>query len=257
MAAYVDHRFNGGFILDEGKLRKIVELINNRYPPEMLSFSVYRGDSYSYSTKDVNHVIDEDNDDWRAIAQLEVLIDTEEVNLKLIFSERNFSIRITGSNRDTVFLLFSDLKEYINSEVLSHKKRDYEAILFFTSISVLLPLAAYYFMERTNGNLSQEAILASDDMTAKLNYLISNGRSKDTLEPIYVIFLALIAPFSILISKMGDVIRFINPTNQFLFGKNIEKFNKRKKLVSNIFWVVIVGALVSLVTGGIVWVLTK
>ncbi|MFQ2014478.1 hypothetical protein ACK336_14725 [Aeromonas veronii] len=259
MAAYVDHEFEGGFILDEGKLRKISELIQNRYDSEVLIFSVYRGDSYSYMTKEVGDVVNEDNDDWRAISRLEILINSEDVNLKFNFSERNFSINITGSNRDTVFLLFSDLKEYINSEVISRKQISQNTIMSIATLFVLASLCAYLYFT-TKGSIttiSKEAAIKSSDIAEKLNYLISSGRNRETADLPMIAMTILLIPVMLFSGQIQKAINFIFPTNQFLFGKNIDKYMKRKKLVSNIFWVVIVGVLVSVVSGLLIGLLTK
>jgi hypothetical protein len=76
MAAYVEHRFDKGFLLDEERLRKLVSIISQRLtksePPTPHNLRIFRADSYSYETENVQDVINEDNADWRRITKLEI-----------------------------------------------------------------------------------------------------------------------------------------------------------------------------------------
>ena len=75
MGAYVEEILLDGFILDEGKLRKITDLVESRIDNVPVIFKVHRGDSYSYETTNIEDVTNEDNEDWRAITKLQLLID--------------------------------------------------------------------------------------------------------------------------------------------------------------------------------------
>ena len=96
MGAFVEEKFKGGFILDEGKLRKTTDLIEKRSGDSPVTFKVYRGDSYSYETSDIDDVVNEDNEDWRAITKLEQIVKKDkELDFKLAFSSEGPSIYIT------------------------------------------------------------------------------------------------------------------------------------------------------------------
>ena len=49
---------------------------------------------------------------------------------------------------------------------------------------------------------------------------------------------------------------FLFPSNIFLFGKRKQAFDKKRRLLSNVLWVVLVGLGVSIIAGIIVWYVT-
>jgi hypothetical protein len=264
MGAYVEHGFERGFILDEERLRKIHDLIENRiskYPtPLSLRYIVFRGDSFSYQTSSVDDVVNEDNEDWRAITMLELFASEEEgFTFRLTFSKRGVFVRITGDDRDDVFLLFSDLREYIRNEVLSGWRIDrLTARLLGLIFTILVLLGALYFYTRVtyDPHLFSEA-LSTNDLAKKLNFLIqesarsyTGGRSILVLTG--VLLVALLGG-----EGLPTVWNAAFPTNLFLFGKRKVTFDKRRRLLANIFWVVIVGLIVSALAGLFVWRLTS
>jgi hypothetical protein len=122
MAAFVEHSFPHGFLLDEERLRKLKDLIENRLAKmpthPQLVYKVYRGDSYSYTTTSVEDVAKEDNEDWRRITRLELSVDSKnDLVFLLSFSAKGCDLRITGADRDNVFLVFSDVRDYVHNEV--------------------------------------------------------------------------------------------------------------------------------------------
>src|SRR5687767_6503838 len=115
MAAYVEHKFTRGFLLDEERLRRLRDIIAKRteHANLPLTFKVYRGDSYSYETDSLDDVAREDNEDWRKITRLDVLINgKDELSFELTFSKDGAFLKIVGADRDKVFLLFSDIRDY-------------------------------------------------------------------------------------------------------------------------------------------------
>lgn len=96
MAAYVEHSFAKGFLLDEERLRKLNSLIGERLgkaaPPLKHSFRVYRADSYSYETANVDDVAKEDNTNWQRITRLEIKAEQKDVfEFVLTFSDEGTS----------------------------------------------------------------------------------------------------------------------------------------------------------------------
>ena len=51
MGAFVEHDFDKSFLLDEERLRKILQIVNERKLD--IEFKVYRGDSYWYVTENI------------------------------------------------------------------------------------------------------------------------------------------------------------------------------------------------------------
>jgi hypothetical protein len=265
MSAFVEHSFKRGFLLDEPKLRRIHELVSVRLAKITgavpLTYRVYRGDSYSYETQAVDDVANEDNDDWRAISTIELKSHNEAVlEFKLSFAKKDgVSLRIVGDDRDAVFLLFSDLREYIGNEVLGGRRFGRDAIRISGLLLSFAGMAAVFWWSTKDLIDSPDDLaraIASPDLGAKLNYLLEQ-RSKG---PSGFFFGVLAIPmmlgmFSTEIA--GAIANALFPTNLFLFGKRKTSFEARRKLLGNVFWVVVVGALVSIATGLIVWWFTK
>lgn len=265
MGAYVEHDFERGFMLDEERLRKIHDLIERRiskYPtPLSLRYKVFRGDSLSYETGSVQDVANEDNEDWRAITRLELFATEKDIfDFKLSFSKKGVIVEIRGNDRDAVFLLFSDLREYIRNEILAGRllARD-TARTVSLSLSLLMMMGLLYYVTRTmrcDPHLVSKA-LSSNDLAEKLNLLIQESTAA-TPGSRAIIWFAVLMLVPLLGS--GAVQAAWNaafPANVFLFGKRKAAFEKRRRLLSNVFWVIIVGLIVSAVAGVLVWWVTS
>jgi multisubunit Na+/H+ antiporter MnhB subunit len=271
MAAFVEHSFKRGFLLDEARLRKLKDVIENREvknrPDSKIVYRVYRGDSYAYDTEAVDDVVNEDNEDWRRVTRLDIKIahpdkkNDEEVGFafRLSFSGSDgCELRIAGDDRDRVFLLFSELREYVQHEVAVARRIGEDmsrflplilSALMFTATTVLF----MYIAERFDPVVSKQA-LDSSDIATKLNFLIEH-RETEVISPKSMIIGSLGMALSIVVffSSANAVVSFIFPGNVFLFGKRKERFEKRQRMMSNLLWVVGVGLLVSIIGGFIVW----
>ncbi|CAD7380678.1 hypothetical protein [Xanthomonas arboricola] len=182
------------------------------------------------------------------------------------FTSRNDSyetkgtfLSIEGEERDTVYLLFGDLKSYISSEI------EEGSSLFdflYKSSSVVIPAGlvclAFLNVMRVSTGSAQLRIKALGDpnIAHKLDYLIS--KSVSPIAPLLILFAAMIVPMLFLTANpIRPLAKKMEMTNVFLLGKQVLIHQKRKKLISNIFWVVFIGAAVSIVTGLCVWYVTK
>lgn len=217
---------------------------------------MYRGDSYAYETASVDDVINEDNDDWRAITRLDLRatqMDTFEFTLS--FSNRKPTLRIVGDDRDAVFLLFSDLKEYVTNEILASISisRDVERFVlpFGLTLMMIVMFLVLGFSEMDGADFS--FAVASQDPVVKLNFLIEDRRqSKESASYAKLMPLLLILPV-LLSFTIAPLARALFPSNLFLFGKQRNRFDARRRLLGNIFWVVIIGFVVSIIAGVLVW----
>lgn len=258
MGAYVEEKFKGGFLLDEGKLRKIVDLIEHRNGDESIVFKVFRGDSYSYETQSLEDVINEDNDDWRSITKLQIsLAEEHPLEFHLTFSDEGLSIFITGENRDSVFLIYSDLREYFNNDVLKKPPMSEKTGGLVAMILMLSSMAIVFFFsfsDQMNKDPSVvRAVLDSNDLHEKINYLISDREEKNGEFPYLYILVILAAPVILMTGAVQGIWNFIFPSNQFLFGDRKKKYEARMALISKIFWGVVVALIVSMIASVIVW----
>ncbi|SFQ14060.1 hypothetical protein SAMN05216229_11265 [Geopseudomonas sagittaria] len=266
MPAFVEHKFEKAFLLTEENLRKIHELVRTRLeklsPPQNPEYRVYRGDSYSYTTENIQDVLNEDNDDWRSITRLEVLCQKiESFELRLEFSKSGVELLISGDDRDSVFLLFSDLREYMQNEVLLKRKAasNGSLIIFMVAILAILSFTIYSSTNASLANNPEEIsqALTSSSELDKLDFLINDRASSSPSLKRSGGLIAIIALVIISLSGVTDkIIDLAFPKNLFLFGKRKISFERNSKLLNNILWVVIVGFLVSMIAGLILWKIT-
>lgn len=254
MAANVEYDFKNHFEIDEEKIRRIHSIIKARVTPETVSkigFTITRADNLIYLTFEVNDVINEANDSISKITNLEINSKDDALNLSVIFNEKSgASIKVIGDDRDNVFLLSSELKEYISKEVTTLKKW----FIFNSKImmsTMLLSFLAFFCYQITDvASINEESIkplLAGADINEKLNFLIerqyrSSGISSTTIVPMFLFTGLFVALTTFPMTKLMD---FIYPRNIFMLGKQISIIEKKRKLKSNIFWVIIVGGILS------------
>lgn len=258
MNAYVNHEFQRGFVLDEIRVRKLHELVSSRInkldtPPELL-LKVFRGDSFVYETAIVDDVVKEDNDDWRAVTRLDFIAEKEnELAFRLSFSSRRIFINIAGDDRDSVFLLFSDVREYLQSSVLSRITVSREATRLFSMFLMLAAMIGLFWSMLSS--LAPDAAtatkaLAANDLGAKLNYLIEEraGRKMPTATLGWLALMAL-ATLGAISGALEWTLRLLFPSNIFLFGQRKEAHDKRRSTLSKVFWGFFVALAVSILAG--------
>jgi len=258
--AHVKYESDKGFLFDEEKLRKINDIISKRIS-NTLEFFIFREDSYSYKTTNLEDIINEDNLKWARINEIDINVENEDFDLSLEFNEKGTLLQINGSNRDDVFLLFSELKEYLSNEVCSKgltSKFILDAIpalafiilLGVIVIDVLIDMGTPKFDEQLVSNLMQ-----SNEINEKINFLIQfETKSNDTRPNIVIISLLPFLLIGIVFREsLTKFVLYFYPTNLFLFGKEIDRYKKRLDIRSKLFWVILIGTIVSIVGGILVW----
>ena len=277
MGAFVIHEFKKGFLLNEERIRKINNILHERLKtfseegnPE---YKIYREDSFVYETINLDDIIGEDNAGWQKILRITVSVEcSDKLSLELDFDSDGTTLRIEGMDRDNVYLLFSDLREYLENEVNTVRRyplarRLFTAILLFIPLIIISAFAFdLYSTPRFDGN-DVEKILEMEDVYEKLNFLIENHELlRDSSSNSWFVRSLIIAMFlTSLVSVMGpDAIakpyRYLVPTNLFLFGKEFRRYEQRIALRGKIVWGVVWGVgialLVSIVAGLVVNYLT-
>jgi hypothetical protein len=255
-----------GFLLDEARLRKIKDVVEGREAKQSdtrIVYRVYRGDSYSYETESVDDVINEDNEDWRRITRLDLKIShgpntdrkPEKLAFLLSFSDKDgCELHIAADDRDRVFLLFSDLREYIQHEVTTTRRVDKETGRFLgllVSMGLLVGtlMTGLFIAQHFDPELSKKA-LDSTDVNTKLNFLIRH-RDLGALgwKGFAGMVLGLMLSLAALFGSGSALVSLIFPGNEFLFGRRKDRFEKRQRLTANLLWGVGVALVVSVVAG--------
>lgn len=250
MVASVSHKFSGIFVLDEGQLRRINEIILRRLPDgaaEDYEIQVTRADSFSFVTASIGEVCAEENGPSIEVERIRFGTSGELFSLRLnISKEHGVELNIEGAERDPVFLIFSELKAYIDQGVMSRRWLG-DSPLQWRLISMLLimlfAVTAMVLTATWNRDPEQaNAALASADLAAKLNFLISRGQSASSVANwVFGGFFALMA--AAMLDLHGRVWAFFFPSNVFMLGRMVRWYESRMKLRSQLFWSVIVASL--------------
>lgn len=295
MGAYVDYKFKKGFILDEEKLRKVNEIIITREKNlEIKSaivlkplpiFKVYRKDTSTYTTTDIQDIILEENfefckierlkidlyiprleipyTDQGPLARRETELDKYIFILTLDFDKGTTTLHLEGDNRDYVFLFFSELRQYISEEIdkISKISNDAPLItstfgLFLTVVSLIIVLLSMTQPKFSGMNI--QSALNSTDILQKLNFLLSRY-DFSTSSTAFIVFI-IISFFGMLLIMTSrywvpDLLREIRPEYQFLFGKEIFRNQRRKSIYDKILWGIIISLIVAVIGGLITWIL--
>lgn len=271
MAAHVEDKFKNGFLLDEERLRKLSDIISERLnsvtPPLQHNFHVYRADSFAYDTSNLNDIIAEDNADWCRITKLEVKVpDDERLKFNMVFNEEGTFLKMEGEDRDMVYLLLSDLKDYLKNEVnicrhISREQIRNITIFIMVGFMTLMCVIMFFLLDlgKVDDSVVNEA-LSSDNISKKLNYLIERGNSPYADNIDYFSYILLLMPIFFIVSTtkiLQRTLTFFFPANIFLFGAQIQRYSSRRRIISQILWGGIVAFSVSFLASVAVFLLTK
>lgn len=267
----VDCYFKNGFILGEEHLQMLSSMIKNRYAEEDLIYKITKSSSYIYQTLEIEEIFKEENSKANLINKLEIIIDNEDkVKFNLCFEKGEYSyLKIMGVDKDIVFLLYNEIKTYVEKEIAIKKffLSYYALQSICLGISSLLMLGNMLFLFGGLVNTKSEVVseaLNSADILFKLNYLISQQSNMESNEKKFVYTLLPIAIISVLISFAPKTLNFflgkngvLRITDYFLFGKQKNIYDKKVKFKNNFIWCIGIGFLVSIVAGFVVYIFTK
>ncbi len=115
----VNYSFQNGFILGEEQLQTLSSKIKERYPKEELIYKITKSDSYVFQTVDINEIFKEENGNGNFIKKLDMIMDNGDIiNFSLCFEKgEDTSLKITGDNKDKIYLLYNEIKTYVEKEV--------------------------------------------------------------------------------------------------------------------------------------------
>lgn len=122
MSAHATQSYDG-FAIDERRLRKLVDIIESRLRAAELSndlvFVVYRSDHAKFATQSLSAVLQEENAPSAKLVGFELSLTPDTpISVRLSFrDDQGASLLVEGEDRDLVFLLYSDVKAYIEAEI--------------------------------------------------------------------------------------------------------------------------------------------
>lgn len=266
MNAYVNHTFKSGFLLGEEDILKIHDIIRTRLKEATestaLKLKVYRSDNSVYLTENLADLRSEENAQRNQIHQVEFIVAEGDLKVTLSF-ERNESpeLMIEGADRDIAFLLFSEIKEYLNTEVLVLRRPWSDRKDRFVMLGFLLvfQIGMIFFIVFKNlfpsdkRNLIQDAIKSSDSI-AKLNALLQDKIRTDSEPPIMI---GTLFGVSMALMLIGFIWNKAYPSSVFYLGKEIKAYDRLKSTRSKWVWGIGISFTVSFLASIAAWLLTK
>ncbi|NWB42463.1 hypothetical protein HX815_19285 [Pseudomonas sp. E6002] len=258
MSAKVLKKFDRRFELNEESIRRIYSDIKKRVPEENhkeIIFEIFREDSLIYRTSEIDRIMSEDNDSTRKIKSIKIEYTDNNLKLEISFdSENGTQFSVSGEDRDAVYLLSSELKEYIQKEVanIPTPSAPVHKIFVFSFTIIALILLAYLLTKINNTENTEilKSILESNDTNEKINYLINSRDSKQNVsKPLFIMFVLPILLSLQLLIPFRKIFYFLYPGNIFLFGKQISIIANRRSTSKNIFWGGIVAFIIAISTG--------
>lgn len=243
MSAKVSTKFDKRFELNEENIRRIYSDIRKRTPSEKrvdIIFEVFREDSLVFRTSEVERILSENNDSTQKIKELKIEYKDDCLNIVLTFdAEKGAELTIDGEDRDQVFLIASDLREYIQKEVCHINNGIFSKKFILLGVAAMLTsfLVVLKLLAPQAPDASLEQILASTDSNLKLNHLISLMTNRQTTDDRaqMVTFFPMI--LMLLIFLPGErIYNYFFPGNIFLIGKQITVIANRRGSIRNLFW---------------------
>jgi hypothetical protein len=259
MAAHVSHKFDKGFLIREEHLRRIHEIISKRAElngdSRALEINVKRADAFSYSTENVDEIVAEDNSDADKIVSITYEINDYEDDFMVWLDfnkDDGVNLRLNGKDRDQVFLLFSDVKSYIEAEVAKAWKlhRDWVRLAVVMTMMLVL-LSAFTYLISPDGKINDlSRAIASTDVQVKLNALLAERVRLSNVSAKALGVLFALAAISIFVVPTWFIwtASYLFPSNEFIIGRQLAKYGRRLSLRSNLFWGVVVAAAVGVAT---------
>lgn len=258
MSAKVLKKFSKRFELNEEGIRRIYSDIKKRVPDENhkdIIFEVFREDSLVYRTAEIDRVLSEGNDSTRKIKNITIEYADNNLLLEINFdAEEGAQFTVTGEDRDDVYLLSSELKEYIQKEVAKISSFAFAntKTILLTYIIILTSLLLYSFksLDASLDSEKLDEILLSDNINEKLNYIIGSRAIKPNISSAmtYMAALPILLVVSIIL-PFRKIFSYLFPGNIFLIGKQISVIANRRSAGKSFFWGGLVALAIALSTG--------
>lgn len=253
MNAHLENNFKRGFFLTEEALIKLDDIIRKRLtavdPAVKLQFKVFRADGMLVEFDNPSAVAAEENSSRNAIKRVEILSTGAAYKLSIKFDPKdNTDLAIEANDRDLAYLLASDIKDYINSEVLKFRSFSFDSAM---SSKNIFPFLMLPFMLISISGIKESpkaetvaAVLASNDVQAKLNLLIESRAGQDP-GPLKWYLVAMFAVLVILFF-LGSLLDKAYPRNIFYWGKLAQAYDRLLSLREKVVWGIVIAFVIGI-----------
>ena len=230
-----------------------------------LVYKVRRNDALQYTTSNIDDILREDNSATQKITALTVASSpTDSLKITLDFDvESPTELQIEGEDRNAVFVLFSDVKNYLQAEInvcRSVATRSFRMFLQLISLLLLTTAALSMVSDfRLSTPIASEvsAALGTNDLSRKLNYLIQREHYPSVAPIGFLVGLAVLSMIMLFGDQVLAIINSFFPANLFLIGKERDKFDRNTAWRGKLVWGIGIAFAVSFTAGVVVWYLTK
>ena len=273
--ASIKREYEDNFLLDEAKLRKVASILDE-YAAKLKSKSyveyyIEREDQTSYTTRNIEEVLADENAAGKRIATLLVSIEPEEsgesakverpspektvafIGFTKLKSPR-VRIGLANENRDWCFLLSDELDNQVKRLT---RKRPLKFIplkfidgVVFVSVTIIVITFLILRLHASPAGFTTEQI-AQMSQDQKLNEILRLESKKFAAQDFGNLGGAgftLIFMFLILYRPLARAIQYLTEST-FYWGDAVSHFERRERLAGNIKWVVIVGFIISVIAG--------
>jgi hypothetical protein len=162
---------------------------------------------------------------------------------------------IESDDKDIAYLTFSDIKEYLNSEVLKQSPININKLvndkLFSMFIMLLSMLCGLFTVVVTKYRPSQEIVhklIESTDINEKMNFVLNYYINTHPASVLTSLFFGIATSF-ISIFLICLTLKKLYPQNIFYFGKEVLHHDRIQDLKSKFSWVIATGLFISVIGG--------
>lgn len=252
MNAHIENNFPRGFILTEEALIKLDDIIRKRLtavdPAATLQFKVFRVDGMLVEFDNPGAVAAEENSNRNAIKRVEILSAGSAYKLSLKFDPKeNTDLAIEANDRDVAYLLASDIKEYLNSEVLKFRSFTFDSAMSSKLVFPFLMLPVMFLSISGRKDANPEtvaAVLATTDVQAKLNLLIESRAAQDTSTLKW--YLPAMLAVLVIFFFFGSFLDKAFPRNIFYWGKLAQVHDRLVSFREKIIWGIVIAFVIGI-----------
>lgn len=254
MQAIIKKEYSKGFLLNEEHLIKLDDICRKRFAEikldQILAYKVYRSDALVFDTDEYQVVLDEENSKRNTIEKVRITSASDRLKFTLSFdSDEGVSLSVEAESKDMAYLLFSDVKDYLITEILCFRSFSFKNILSHRTTFPFIMLVAMLIMTYTisTSQLSSSEIqelISNGTVDEKLNYLLASRGNRDSSDGMYPFF-GVMMVFVVFLFTIGPVLDRIFPRNIFCWGKTASTYSKLVSLRGKILWGVFIAFIIS------------
>ena len=266
MKAYLKRNFTQGFFLSEEGFVKLADICRKRMTEhsiaDSLNYKTFRADSLVYETVDHREITQEENSKRNRITRVQFRCSHDDLQFELEFDEKDgVSLTIECNDKDFGYLLFSDIKDYLQTEVLKFRGKTFDAmfehrIAFLFVMLAMLLLTTFVTTKPDIDASSLSKLLSSGNVAEKVNYLIVHANNPNARAQMRYIWLVPIG-IMLIFAFIGPVLDKLYPRNVFYWGKMSIQYDRVLGIRGKIIWGVIVAFIISAIASLFVYFLTK